>query len=100
MKFEKKDDNVHVAFVTCQQRSAYGKAMKVHTAVRAIRERSGNWRADKTVAVAGSWMPWEPVVSTEFRTLTAAKTALRSFAKACRVYKPDPYGMGRARGRR
>ena len=88
MKFENKSGprgDVHSAFITCTRTNWQGRPFKAQTAVRAIRERSGKWRIDHTGAVAGAWMPWEPVNTTEYRTLTAAKTALREYARDCKV---------------
>ncbi len=99
MKFERKDANVSVAFIPCVIRTGYrtergGYTKKIQMAVRAIRERSGKWRIDKTAAVASAWMPWEPVNTTEYNSLTAAKTGLREFARAC---KTPPSTFGRRR---
>jgi hypothetical protein len=95
VKFENKSDargDVHSAIITCQIRKWHGgydtpQTRKVTTGVRAIRERNGKWRIDKTAVVAGTWLPWEPIENTEFRTLTAAKSAIRAFARTCRVPK-------------
>lgn len=88
MKFENKSDargDVYSAVITCTRNNWQGRPYKSTMAVRAIRERSGKWRIDKTSAVAGTWTPWEPVNTTEYRTLTAAKTALREFNRSCKV---------------
>jgi hypothetical protein len=88
VKFENKSNargDVHSAFLTCTRTNWQGRPFKVQTAVRAIRERSGKWRIDHTTAVAGTWMPWEPVNTNEYGTLTAAKTALREYGRACKV---------------
>lgn len=94
MKFEKKTapgmPDVHAAVITCHVRrydGGYGtpRTRPVTIAVRAIRERNGKWRADQAPAVAGTWAPWEPITSGEFNSLTAAKNAIRTFARACKV---------------
>lgn len=102
MKFERKSKpgmpDVHAATITCYVKRyhgghAYGaddgpRTRPVTVAVRAIRERSGKWRIDQAAAVAGTWAPWEPAgTSAEFNSLTAAKTALRSFARSCKQPK-------------
>lgn len=94
MKFEKKTapgmPDAHVAFVTCRVKRYHGgydepRTRPVTVAVRAIRERSGKWRIDQSAAVAGTWAPWEAAgAPIEYNTLTAAKAALRVFARACK----------------
>lgn len=96
MKFEKKTapgmPDVHATTITCHVKRYHGgynepRTRPVTVAVRAIKERNGKWRADQAAAVAGTWAPWEPIVSTEFSSLTAAKTAIRAFARSCKVPK-------------
>lgn len=86
MKFEKKSPTTHIAFIECE-REAYGRKFRSRDAVRAIKERVG-WRIDKTAAVAGAWLPWEPVDDKPRRTLKEAKDALRDYAKRCNARPP------------
>ncbi len=103
IKFERKDARTTVAFIDCQNETTYGKRFKSLVAVRAIKERTG-WRVDRADAVAGAWMPWEPITSQPFRTLAAAKAEIRKFGRACKRPPGSPerkeYGLGRARRRR
>lgn len=55
-----------------------GKPRTGAIAVRVCQERDG-WRVDHREAVAGAWMPWEPVVSTVFATKAEAEAALSAW---------------------
>lgn len=55
---------------------AFSKSTKPFFAVRAVREPKG-WRIDKCAAVAGAWMPWEPVDEKFYPSAEAAKRALK-----------------------
>src|SRR5574341_1622418 len=98
VKFERKDDRVTVAFLKCTREDWQGKHFTSMTAARAIKERDG-WRVDRADAVAGTWTPWEPITTDTYRTLTAAKGAIREFAKVCRLAPGSPerkrYGLSR-----
>lgn len=79
--WETKSDRIVVAYVKKAKINIYGARFLGHEAVRAIRESDG-WRADKSAAVAGSWMPWEPISEVRFPTLDAAKEAIVAYANA------------------
>ncbi len=86
LKFEKREKKgyptLHSAFLTCFRESLRGMPIKSNDAVRAIKETDG-WRIDKTTAVGGAWLPWEPVNRETYRTLREAKAALRRYARSC-----------------
>lgn len=46
--------------------------------VRVIKEGRG-YRADFASGIAGTFMPWEPITDTEYRSVAAAKKAVREF---------------------
>lgn len=83
LKFERKSPKVVVAFIDCVRTDIRGKEFKTLEAVRAIKE-NGGWRIDQTSAVAGAWMPWEPVDRKTYRRLGDAKRALRAYAQSCK----------------
>jgi len=67
IKFEKKDDRCYVAFI--------GETK----AARAVEEH-GRWRIDYCDAVAGSWMPWEPIDENKYYSANDAQVAIRGWA--------------------
>lgn len=83
VKFEKMSPTVHVAFVSCARTDSRGRRFTSKEAVRAIKERDG-WRIDKASAVAGAWMPWEPIDRKAYRSSSSAKTAIRKYATRCK----------------
>jgi len=66
IKFEKKDERTFVGFITETK------------AVRAIKEH-GHWRIDHASAVAGAWMPWEPIDENHYRSSNDALVAIRGW---------------------
>lgn len=81
LKFEKKAPHIWVAFADKNRRDIRGRAFKGFTAVRVIKESEG-FRADFTGAVAGAWMPWEPITSVSYKTLAEAKRVCNEFVSA------------------
>ena len=71
--FEPKGNDCFLAFWTTPRKGS--------AATRAIKEGAG-WRADKTVAIAGAWMPWEPITSEAFPNPEQAISACRIEANA------------------
>jgi len=93
IKFEKKSDVCTIAFIECCRMGADGRVRRTFEAVRAILEtkdsaRTG-WRIDRTVAIAGAWMPWEAVNANSYSSLAQAKVALRAFAAEGRLLQPS-----------
>lgn len=54
------------------------RRLRMTKAVRVIKE-GGGYRADFANAVAGVFMPWEPITDTSYRSATAAKQAVREY---------------------
>lgn len=79
VRFERKSSTHHVAFLEKAYVTGWGERRTRLEAVRAVREAEG-WRVDRCSAVRGVWLPWEPVDTTPYPTLTAAKKALRAYA--------------------
>lgn len=79
LRFEKKCETCSVAFFEKARVAVNGRAFASLEAVRAIQEPAG-WRVDHCAAVAGTWLPWEPVNETAYPTLRAAKRALSDYA--------------------
>jgi len=82
LKFENRD-GVRVAFHECSFRKTSGSIGKSFNAIRVIKE-GPNYRVDKTSAVAGAWMPWEPVTDRPFKTMAEAKKAANRYATSCK----------------
>ena len=100
-KFERKDDKTSVAFLKCTTQDWLNPARKRTqlVATRAIKERNG-WRVDQAHAVAGAWLPWEPISSRTFESLKAAKAEIGKFSRACgKIGHPERKTYGLA-GRR
>jgi hypothetical protein len=85
VRFERKDAKHHVGFLRCPRETTYGRKWYSNDAVRAVKESCG-WRVDKTGAVHGAWMPWEPITDTCFKTLAEAKKRIRTYAKKCKPW--------------
>jgi hypothetical protein len=66
LAFEPKSDRCFVAFVERDKRAL--------TAVRLILELGG-WRIDRCDAVAGAWMPWEPLTDYVYPDSNSARLA-------------------------
>jgi hypothetical protein len=77
--FEKKSPDVVVTFFKKERKDFSGRPFLASEAARAIREQ-GHWRIDRCAAVRNSWLPWEPIDSSPYHTLTAAKAAIRAYA--------------------
>ena len=80
--FERKDDNVTVAFVKRPFTTTWGAQRYALTALRTMREAPGIYRIDRCDAVGGVWAPWEAVNETEYPTTRKAQSALRQWARS------------------
>jgi hypothetical protein len=78
MKFEKKSPTCYVLFYESIGTSIDGRSYERLTAFRCIRE-GNRWVADWCDAIAGTWLPWEPVFSSEtsFPNVRRAQKAIR-----------------------
>ena len=72
---------VYTAIVKKPRIAWDGRKFNATTGVRIIKEGRG-YRADFASAVAGVFMPWEPVTDTVYRSVAAAKKAVRAFIEA------------------
>ena len=85
LRFKKKGPMVYTARLRCSRTGPGGRPFRTDDAVRAIKEK-GHWYTDKTVAVAGAFMPWESVIvenKKRWKTLREAKAALNQYARDC-----------------
>ena len=83
--YEKKVSPTGVAAyvaITKKPRVRYdGSRFTATTAVRIIEEKQG-YRTDFCSAVAGTFMPWEPITEVAYPTVAAAKKAVQAFVTA------------------
>jgi len=85
IKWEKKAPGIFVAIATKRRVDIRGHKFNAQTGLRISKEKSdgrSGFRVDFCSAVAGAWMPWEPVDDTYYRTLASAKKAAREFVEA------------------
>lgn len=81
-------------------RNMWGEGYNAHEAIRVIKERDG-WRLDRASAVAGAWMPWEPIDEIRYKSAAAAKRAAQAWADAAeaegtlspRAHRRNPTGL-------
>lgn len=78
MKFEVYDRCV-VAFIQKRRYDVHDNTFLVDEAVRAIHERDG-WRIDFSSHMVNSWLPWEAIDQTHYKTLKEAKAAILAYS--------------------
>jgi len=82
MTFEKKSDDCFVAFLTRERCASFtGRKFRAFEAARAVNLRGEGWRIDWCGAVAGAWLPWEPIDTITYPDAQAAQQAIREWVK-------------------